>query len=250
MGARPRAGFDAHTDVVTCAEISSACRTRESRRDRRSLKAGWLHDSRRSFGYSISPEEGVAIEAAAEASRTVLGSDVDAGATVFDVRGYHRILGRHTVVAGRLAFAAAWGPSGARRVFSAGGSGPSEPEFDLGRDSIGLLRGFAEEEITGTRAAVANLDLRFPIARLQRGAGTWPVFFQTLHAAAFVDAGHAWDRTFRAASLRTSIGAEVSLDLVILHNVPVTLVTGAAWTRDPVVNRQRAAFFGRIGYAF
>lgn len=244
------AGFDALTDTITCTEISAACRTPERRRDLRSLRGGWLHDSRRAFGYSIGPEEGFAIEAAAETSRTIFGSDADAGAAVFDARAYHRLFGSHTVVAGRLAVAAGWGPPGARRLFSAGGSGPSEPAFDFGRDSIGLLRGFDAADLTGSRAAVANLDLRFPIVRVQRGAGSWPVFFRTVHAAAFVDAGHAWDAAFRAASLRTSTGAELSLDLVILHTVPVTLATGAAWTRDPVTNRQRAAFFGRIGHAF
>ena len=244
------AGFTAQSDTMTCVEIGSACRTRESRRDLRSLRGGWLHDSRRTFGYSISPEEGLALQAAAETSRTLLGSAADAGATVLDARAYRRLFGRHTVVAGRIAIAAAWGPLGARRMFSAAGSGPSAPGFDFGRDAIGLMRGFSPESITGTRAAVANLDLRFPLARVQRGAGSWPVFFQTVHAAAFVDAGHAWDTAFRPAGLRTSTGAELSLDLVIFHQVPLTIVTGAAWTRGPIADQQRAAFFSRIGYAF
>ena len=76
------------------------------------------------------------------------------------------------------------------------------------------------------------------------------MFFRTLHGAVFADAGHAWDTTFRAADLRTSTGGELSLDIVILRYVPLTLVTGAAWIRDPVANRRGATFFGRIGYAF
>jgi WD40-like Beta Propeller Repeat len=244
------AGFDAQTDTLSCTTISSECRTPDGQRDLRSLRGGWLHDSRRLFGYSISPEEGFALEAAAEASRTAFGSDVDAGATVLDIRAYRRVAGRHTVLAGRLAAAAGWGPLGARRLFSAGGSGPSYPVFDFGRDAIGLLRGFAPGDVLGTRAAVANLDLRFPLARFQRGAGTWPIFFRALHGAAFVDAGEAWDSTFRAADLRTATGAEVSLDLVVLHYLPLTLVSGAAWTRDPVAGVSHAAFFGRLGYAF
>jgi len=154
------------------------------------------------------------------------------------------------VLAGRLGVAAGWGRVGARRVFSAGGSGPSSPVFDFGRDTIGLLRGFAPADLAGSRAAVANLDVRFPIARLERGAGSWPVFFRTLHAAAFIDAGQAWNTSFRAANLRTATGGELSLDVVVFHYVPLTLVSGAAWTRDPVANRQRAAIFGRIGHAF
>jgi hypothetical protein len=244
------AGFDARTDTVPCTDSSSPCRTRDSRRALRSLRGGWLHDSRRLFGYSISPEEGFAVEAAAETSRTILGSDADAGAAVFDARVYRRMSGRHAVLAGRLGVAVGWGRVGARRVFSAGGSGPSSLVFDFGRDTIGLLRGFVPADLTGSRAAVANVDVRFPIARLERGAGSWPVFFRTLHAAAFIDAGQAWNTSFRADALRTATGGELSLDVVVFHYVPLTLVTGAAWTRDPVANRQRAAFFGRIGHAF
>ena len=244
------AGFDAQTDTRSCTTISNECRTSDGRRNLRSLRGGWLHDSRRLFGYSISPEEGFAVEGAAETSRTALGSDVDAGAAVLDVRAYGRVFARHTVLAGRFGAAMGWGPRGARRLFSAGGAGPSYPVFDFGRDTIGLLRGFSPEDLVGSRAAVANLDLRFPLARFQRGAGTWPIFFRALHGAAFVDAGQAWDLTFRAADLRTSTGAEVSLDVVVLHYLPLTLVSGAAWTRDPVAGRNHGAFFGRIGYAF
>jgi Omp85 superfamily domain/WD40-like Beta Propeller Repeat len=245
-----QSGFDVQTDTITCTTISSTCRTRQRRRDLRSLRGGWLHDSRRLFGYSISPEEGFAVETAVETSRTAFGSDADAGAAVFDIRGYQRLLGRHTVLAGRLAAAAGWGPVGARRVFSAGGAGPSPPVFDFGRDTIGLVRGIAPEDLVGTRALVANLDLRFPIARIQRGAGVWPIFFRTVHGAAFVDVGNAWDSSFHAADVRTSAGGELSLDLVILHYLPLTLVSGASWTRDPVAGRSHGALFGRIGHAF
>jgi hypothetical protein len=242
------AGFDSETDTFTCTAISRTCRTRD--RALRSVRGGWLHDSRRLFGYSISPEEGFVIEAAAETSRAALGSDVDAGAALFDARMYHRLFGRHTVFAGRFAVAAGWGGAGARRLFSAGGSGPSYPVFHFSRDTVGLLRGFAPQDIVGSRVTVASLDVRFPLARRQRGAGAWPVFLRTLHGAVFADAGHAWDTTFSAADLRTSTGGELSLDIVILHSVPLTLVSGAAWIRDPVANRRGATGFGRIGYAF
>jgi hypothetical protein len=240
------AGFDAETDTVTC---TGECRVRDPKRDLRSIRGGWLHDSRRQYGYGISSEEGFAIETAAETSRTALGSDVDAGAAILDVRGFHRVV-RHTVLAARAATALAWGDVAGRRVFSAAGPGPSLPFFDFGRDTVGLLRGFAPEDVVGTRVAVANLDLRFPLARIQRGLGSWPLFFHTLHGAAFVDVGSAWDTTFRAADLRTSAGGELSLDAVVAHYVRLTFAGGAAWTRDPTIDRQRAAFFGRIGYAF
>ena len=239
------AGVNAQTDTVTC---DAPCRVLDPRRDLRSIRGGWLHDRRRQFGYSISTEEGVALQAAAETSRAAFGSDGDASAAILDLRGFQRVFTRHTVLAARLAAAASFGDTAARRIFSAAGNGPSYPTFDFGRDTIGLLRGVPPEDAVGTRALVMNMDLRVPLARPQRGRGAWPLFVQSLHAAAFVDAGHAWDRRFDAADVRTSTGAELSADVVVLHYVPLTITGGVAWTRGG--DRDRGAAFARIGYAF
>ena len=241
------AGFDAQHDTLACAE---GCGTRVTSGDLRSVRGGWLHDSRRQFGYSISTEEGFAIEAAAESSPEGLGSDATAGALILDGRAFTRVFTAHTVLAVRAALAASFGEGTARRIFSAAGPGPSYPVFDFGRDTIGLLRGIAADDVIGTRALSLNLDLRFPLARPQRGPGSWPVFLHSLHGAVFVDAGHAWDTTFRAADLKSSVGGELSADVVVLHFVPVTLAGGAAWTRDGATDRSRGALFARIGYAF
>ena len=69
--------------------------------------------------------------------------------------------------------------------------------FDFGSDAVGLLRGLDEDELAGTRAAVVNLDYRFPLARIDRGLGTLPAFARVVHGAVFVDAGHAWVERFR-----------------------------------------------------
>ena len=241
------AGFDAETDTVVC---SAQCRGRSGATDFRSVRAGWLHDSRRQFGYSISDEEGFAINTAIETSRTALGSDANTNAVVIDTRVFQRAFSRHTVVAARAAFAGSWGDLPVRRVFSAAGSGPAYTTFDFGRDAIGLLRGFASEDVVGTRAATASLDVRFPLARPQRGPVSWPILLHSLHGSAFVDAAHAWDHTFRAADVKSSIGGELSADVVLVHSLPLTIASGAAWTRDPVTSRSRAGFFVRIGHAF
>jgi hypothetical protein len=239
--------FAAQTDTIEC-DVS--CGAGGPRRDLRSIRGGWLHDSRRGFLRSIGTEEGFSVETSVETSRKALGADADGGAAILDARAFHRAFGRHSVLAARLAVAASWGPRNARRVFSAGGPGPASTAFDFGRDTIGLLRGFAAKDIVGTRAAVLNLDARVPVLRVQRGAGGWPIFARTIHAAAFVDAGSAWESSFRAGDLRTSFGGELSADVVIIHFVPLTLTAGAAWTTDRVEDRSRAAFFGRVGYAF
>jgi hypothetical protein len=241
------AAFDAENDTVAAAP---GFQFADSRRVFRSMRGGWLHDTRRTFGYSISAEEGVAIEAAAETSRTAFGSDADGGAAIVDARAFHRLFGAHTVVAARAALASSWGPAGSRRIFSAAGPGPSVLVFDFGRDTIGLIRGFNPEDVVGTRAAVANLDVRVPLLRAQRGAGTWPVFLRSIHAAGFADAGSAWNAQFRAADVRTSVGGELSFDTTLAHYFPFTFASGAAWARDPVAGTSGVQLFGRIGYAF
>jgi WD40 repeat protein len=238
--------FDIDHDTFRC---DRPCRLPAEQR-RRSLRGGWIHDSRRTYGYSISTEEGVQIEAAAETTPEAFGSDGGGGAVITDVRGFGRIPGGHAVVAARVAFAGAWGDAGVRRQFSAGGPGPAVAAFDFGRDTIGLLRGFSTDDLVDARAGVANIDLRVPLARPQRGVGNWPIFFRSVHAAGFFDAANAWDRTFRLSDLRTSAGGELSLDVVLGHYLPVTFTAGAAWTRDPVEDRSRASFFARVGRAF
>jgi WD40-like Beta Propeller Repeat len=237
------AGFDAERDSAAC---TSQCRGET--RDLRSVRGGWLFDGRRTFGYSISPEEGGVLELAVEGSRAGPGATAATG--IVDARWFQRVLSRHTVLALRAAAAMSAGDARAQRIFSAAGPGASGPGFDFGRDSIGLLRGFDPEDVVGAHAAVVNADLRFPLRRVERGAGTWPIFVRSLHAAVFADAGNGWDAAFRAADLRTALGGELSSDTVLVYSFHLTIAGGAAWTHDPVAARDRASFFARFGYAF
>ena len=108
------------------------------------------------------------------------------------------------------------------------------------------MRGVSEGDLLGTRAAVINLDYRFPLKRIERGIGTLPAFARVLHGAVFVDAGHAWVDRFQWSAVTVSFGAELSLDTVLGYVLPVTLTTGAAW-----VSPDRGFVgFARVGRAF
>jgi outer membrane protein assembly factor BamA len=102
----------------------------------------------------------------------------------------------------------------------------------------------------GRHVIVGNLDFRFPILNVQRGAGTLPFFLRTAHGAIFADAGHAWDDDFRWSGVRTSVGAELSLDTVIGYALPLTFSTGVAWRDTPLSSGRGVVAFGRIGRAF
>jgi hypothetical protein len=96
-----------------------------------------------------------------------------------------------------------------------------------------------------------NADYRWPIARPQRGVGTWPIFLHTIHAALFADGGHAWTDVFDVRHAKTSAGVELSANLVLGYGLPMTLTGGMAWARDGarLMSGGRAAYV-RIGRAF
>jgi dipeptidyl aminopeptidase/acylaminoacyl peptidase len=233
----------ASTDELLCSDCPSGDR---SEIVRRAVRAGWSIDAARSFGYSISREEGWTAATTTELTREALGSDGDGGSTTADVRGYFRVAPRHAAIAMRAAAASAWGDDSVRRVFSASGQGPQPGGFRFESDAIGLLRGVEDDELVGRHAVVLNADYRIPLMRIDRGAGTLPVFARAIHGALFVDAGNAWDDRFRGSDVTVSVGAELSLDAVLGYVQPLTFTAGGAW----VSHERGFTVFGRIGRAF
>src|SRR5581483_3043836 len=107
------------------------------------------------------------------------------------------------------------------------------------------------DTFAGSHVALLNADYRWPLVRLQRGVGTYPLFVHTIHAAIFADAGHAWSRSFAIRDLKTDAGAELSLDLIAGYSLPLTLSVGGAWGHDGSHTvRDGATAYVRIGRAF
>jgi WD40 repeat protein len=241
------AAFHASRDSAECAACDPPI---SARADRRSLRTGWSYTSAKSYGYSITSEEGWSATATTEWTRAAWGSDGDAGAASLDLRSYVRLGPRHAAIAARAAGAAAWGDEEARREFSAAGSSSQPGGYHFGFDAIGLLRGFDEDAVRGQHAAVLNVDYRVPLVWIERGVGTIPVFVRSLHAAGFFDGGHAWGSHFDLDDARFSTGAELSMDVVLAYGLPLTLSSGIAWRHDGTGRESGAAAFARIGRAF
>jgi outer membrane protein assembly factor BamA len=163
--------------------------------------------------------------------RRDLGSSADATTTTADVRGYLPGLAAHHVLALRLGGGSSTGDATVGRTFLLGGSSPGG-SIDLGSSAFALLRGFSPNTFAGSHVAIANAEYRWPLARPQRGRGTWPLFLHTVHAAVFADAGHAWTRTFQQSAIKSSAGAQLSADLVAGFFAPFTVSAGAAWGHD------------------
>jgi Omp85 superfamily domain/WD40-like Beta Propeller Repeat len=220
-------------------------------RDRLPLRAAWQTITGRTYGYSISREHGVAAGTTAELVRRGLGSFADATTLTGDARVYLPALAPHHVLAVRVGGGASTGDPTVGRTFLLGGDAPAEEVVDFGSSAFSLLRGFGRNTFAGSRVAVANAEYRWPIARPQRGIGTWPIFVHSIHGAVFADAGHAWTETFRAGDIKTSAGAQLSVDIVAGYFAPFTATVGAAWGRDGsgIVSDRMTAFV-HIGRAF
>jgi Tol biopolymer transport system component len=223
---------------------------------RRSLRAGYAFSTAQQYGYSISTEEGSRATLTAEVSRATVDADPDGPmrgngiALTSDLRHFVPLGPRHAVLAIRAAMAGFIGDDAAEQAFSVSGNGPQSGGFGFGVDAIGLLRGFSEDALIGTRAAVVNVDYRVPLMRIARGIGTLPGFVRNLHGAVFADVGEAWTTTARWRDVSASFGAEISADTVIGFVLPFTLTGGVALRRDGPARDRDLVVFGRIGRAF
>ena len=192
----------------------------------------------------------------AEVSRAAADSDPSSSvrgtgiALTADLRHYRRLGPRHAVLAVRAAAAGSWGDEAADQIFSASGNGPQSGGFGFGVDAIGLLRGFGENAIRGTRAAVLNVDYRLPLLRIGRGVGTVPLFVRNFHGAVFADLGQAWTDAARWRDVSTSFGIEISADAVIGFGLPMTFTAGTAIRREGPSRDRDVVVFGRVGRAF
>lgn len=225
--------------------------TRMFSRGRGAGRAAWASSTAHSYGYSISPEHGVVAGTTVENDRMAFGAFAPAAAVTADARAYLPSFSPHHVLAIRVAGGRATGDPAVRRTFDLGGPGPDANVADFSRSAISLLRGFPANTFAGSHVALANIDYRLPLARPERGVGTWPVFLHTVHAGLFADAGHAWTRTFRPSAIKLSVGGELSADIVAGYFFRFTATAGVARGHDgsgAVPDRTTA--YLRIGKAF
>jgi hypothetical protein len=220
-------------------------------RDRVAARGGWATTTAHIYGYSISPEGGLTVGVTAEAVPEAFGSFASAQAFTADVRAYLPGFAAHQVVAIRAAGGVSTGDADVRRTFHLGGATAAGGTIDFDRSAISLLRGFPADTFAGSHVALVNADYRFPIARPQRGHGTWPFFIHTIHGAVFADAGHAWTHAFDAGAIKTSIGGEISARIVAGYFLPLTITAGVARGHDGSHTvSDRTTVYARVGYAF
>lgn len=211
---------------------------------RNAIRSAWSYSNARRFARGISSDRGVTFGVTSEQVRANLGASGNADAWTVDLRGFVPALPRHGVVALRLAAGTSRGSASVRRQFLLGGTDPAPSVTSFNSDALSLVRGLHDAEDAGRHVAVASVEYRVPLWRIERGRGLLPVFLRTIHGAVFADAGEAWNGRLPWSSLKVGTGAELSADVVIGYGLPVTVTGGVAWAR----NGETAQRFGPIVY--
>jgi len=239
-----QAGFDLQRRTLT---VTGA----QPPRYRNAFRAAWAINTARTYGRSISAEDGIAAAVTSEQVRTAFGADGNADAFTAELRSYLRPVGGHAVLAARGGYGAATGDASVRRQFYLGGTSSAGSLLDFGSNEFRMLRGFDDQVYAGSRIAVASVEWRQPIWRIERGWGTFPVYLRAIHGTLFADGGLVGHPQFALDQAKTSVGAEGSLDVVAGYNLLVTLTAGVAWTHDgtPPGLRGTAVYF-RLGQSF
>jgi outer membrane protein assembly factor BamA len=172
------------------------------------------------------------------------GSDVSLAKLSADVRAYPRL--GNGALALRAGFGATLGRPSFMRSFSVGGFA-DDTLRDVVRTNLTVLRGYPDRAFSGRSYLGANVELRLPLGHPQRGLRSLPAFARHLHAAAFVDAGHAWSGPLRLRDVRTGVGAALGADMNLGHALPVTFTAGVA---RGLADRGETRVYFRAGLAF
>ncbi len=109
-----------------------------------------------------------------------------------------------------------------------------------------MMRGYPSGAFLGTKIANLNLEYRFPLMKINRGAGLTPFFAKRMHGRFFVDAiildGLFFD-TQRDGYYRTNIqkgysgvGAEIHLETNTFFYLPLDLYFGVYYGTDETVS--------------
>jgi len=179
--------------------------------------------SARSFPLSISSEEGWIFDVNSRLDDSRLGSDYDVYIVTAQLVKYFKIPYIHHVLMMQAAGGAAYGDMLHQRAFSVGGvSGIFGASDDF------VVRGYEPGAFLGQRAYSATAEYRYPVWRIERGIGLWPIYFRTLWFDQFVDVGDAWDDDWPEDYPRMGVGAEANLDMTLTYGVPLSMKLGIA----------------------
>ena len=217
------------------------------------LSASLFASNTQRRAFSVSREDGVSLFVSGRWRRES-GLDADQRGQLRDDRGFKDLVGEaaafkalrvsgyaNHVLGLRLSAGIGYGPGADQGHFKVGGAeGAVESVTGLGlfggSSLLFPVRGYHSDLRAGRIAWSGSFEYRFPVALVDRGLGSFPLFFDRISGSVFVDAGNAWGPVLgepgydnpRLAPL-VSAGAEVSAVLVpgFLADMTLRLGVGA-----------------------
>jgi hypothetical protein len=196
----------------------------------------WSYQSTRRYHFSVSTEQGRRLSFSLGAGARVLGSTRDTYSAAWHYQEWlpmpwgHRLLRNHVLT---LAYGGgiAGGAAGHHPLFFLGGYPQQDllkSIYDFTRPGSATLRGYNFASQYGDQFHVVNLEYRFPIAWIERGIETFPLYLKRLHGKFFVDYGGAFNGAFSFDKLKLGMGAEVMLELTYAYYFNAALQLGYA----------------------
>jgi hemolysin activation/secretion protein len=115
------------------------------------------------------------------------------------------------------------------------------------------LRGYSGDEpaLLGPNARVVSLELRLPLADIDRHGMVPPLGINRLSGSVFVDAGGTWGAGRSGpAELSRGVGFELLAEAKLLYVLPLQLRLGVAWPLDAPDAQRGAKAYLTLGRAF
>ncbi|MDO8519204.1 MAG: hypothetical protein Q7T11_03460 [Deltaproteobacteria bacterium] len=199
------------------------------------LRTDYVFARFKRFPDSISQEDGPFVKIGFDITDSMLGSSEvnEQQVVTADARYYFEMpWGEHHVLGFRAAGGTVWGDQETFQTFRFGG--PFGEGMMAGYSSrLFPFRGLPGVTFSGDRVMLFTSEYRLPLAHIDRGIGTWPVFLRKIHMSFFSDFGDIWRRNGKDGrdffeDFFLSVGSELKGDLTLGYGLPIT---------------------GRIGYA-
>ena len=167
------------------------------------LVFGWSWGSFKKRPAGISPEESWLISLSVDVESSYLGAyriepdgdrlDLHRAILTGEARRYIALpWAKGHVLALRAVGGATFGTDIPQRTFRMGGAYGDNPYVSLPDRYYGL-RGYRTSGVRGNHMFLATAEYRLPLALIERGAWTVPVWLRSIALTVFVEAGQAWD---------------------------------------------------------
>jgi outer membrane protein assembly factor BamA len=90
------------------------------------------------------------------------------------------------------------------------------------------LRGYAPGAFYGDQFHVASAEWRFPIAELERGVSTLPVYANRIVGAVYSDYGYAYSGSTDLSQFRAGVGGELGINFTLGYSEGASMRLGYA----------------------